>query len=281
MPEPIKEGRNFEIKHRKLSCDYSMKTMIPCTRHYEIGYTITGDRKTITPNYTYDLHSGNIGTTPINVYLRTISASDIPYESILLKYTEKMAEPFIDIVGRPTFERINNMFVHRFSNASQQKIQRIMFDMLEEYNHYNDFSEIILQGMLTQLFVIILTERLPDENNCDAVFAKPSPLIMKAVHYMEYNHLNSPSLKETASHINVSPEHLSRLFKQTLGTSYSEYQTNIRLRYACRTLLNTDFSIEKVAEVSGFSSANYMSDVFSKQLNISPSKYRKSLTLPL
>ena len=197
-----------------------------------------------------------------------------------------MALPFIEVVGELAFDTLINHWAHHFTKETQQKIEYILYNMLDEYNHYIDvtaddfaLSQLILQGMLHHLLTIILRERIPstDEENS---LHKINPLIMDALSFMDEHYLENPSLKETASHISISPEYLSRLFKQTVGTSYSDYQNRIRLRHPYRLLEQTTLSIGEIAEQAGFSNANYMCDVMKRYLGLSPTAYRQLALTP-
>lgn len=277
MPEPIRNGHNFDIYHRKVTAtDYAMKTMIPCRGFYELGFVISGDRKVIMPDHIHYLHPGVIGTSPMNVYIRTLPASNAIYESILVKYTPHMADDFIKIAGADALDKINYSYVHRFLPDVQDKIQNILFTMVDIYNNYDEYAEVLLKGYLNQLLVIILKERLNDTPEDFYKYECTNETIMNAIYFMESQYLTPPSIRQTARQVNVTPEHLSRLFKKTLNTTYTDYQNEIRLRHACELLRTTDYTMTQIANMSGFSNSNYMCDVFKKIKHLSPLQYRKS-----
>ncbi|MBE6022486.1 MAG: helix-turn-helix transcriptional regulator [Cellulosilyticum sp.] len=274
MPVPIKEPFHFEIKYVERPAHYNMPTIAICKTHYEISYLLSGDRRTITSLNSYDRHAGDISTTPLNVYYHGIPLSNTTYKNILIKFHKEMAMPFIQIVGELAFDTLFGHWIHHFTKSTQQKIEHIFYNMLDEYNHYNELSELVLQGMLHNLLAIMIHERIPTSSEENSLH-KINPLIMDALSFMEHHYLENPSLKEVATHISISPEYLSRLFKQTLGTSYSDYQNRIRLRHAYRLLEQTSLSIGEIAEQAGFSNGNYMCDVMKRYIGISPTAYRK------
>lgn len=275
MPEPIKRNQNFEVCHNVFNANYTMQSLMACRDYYEIGITISGDRKVIMPDHIHYLRPGVVATTPMNLYLRTTPASNIPYERIMVKYKPAMAADFISIAGQKTFDDINYGYVHTFTEPVQQQILQILKQMYEIYQDYNEFSELLLKGLLNQLLYILHTKRLHTNPEEYFHFNHTNPIIVEALYYMENSYLESPSLAKVAQYVNVSREHLSRLFKQAVGISFSEYQNRIRLRHATEYLENTNFSIERISELSGFSNSNYMCDVFKKYHGLSPSLYRK------
>ncbi len=274
MPNPIRNNLDFEVCHDIIDADYSMKSMQSCHNYYEIGYTISGDRKVFMADHIHYLHPGLVGTTPMNVYLRTTPGSNSTYERILIKYKPAMAQDFISIAGQEAFDKINYSYVHSFAPDIQAQILAIMQEMHNIYNSWNDFSTVLLKGRLTHLLYIVHTMAIGGDNCLR--FHNTNPIIMEALYYMENHYMTPLTLTQVAGHINVSREHLSRLFTEAVGITFSEYRNDIRLRHAMEYLRNTDFSINRISELSGFSNSNYMCDIFKKHYNLSPSQYRKN-----
>lgn len=81
------------------------------------------------------------------------------------------------------------------------------------------------------------------------------------------------SVTTLASHVNVSPRHLNRLFAAELDTSPAKYVERIRLDHA-RALLESGHSVDKTARTVGFGSAETMRRLFVARLGVSPSQYR-------
>ena len=64
-------------------------------------------------------------------------------------------------------------------------------------------------------------------------------------------------------------------FKKYKGLSPINYLINRRLDEARHLLETTDYPVSKIALASGFSSQSYFSQVFRKELNMTPGEYRK------
>ena len=128
-----------------------------------------------------------------------------------------------------------------------------MLQMVDIYENQNEFTELIFKGMLHQLLSIVYLERLEPKPADTFFFNSTNPIIVKALYYMKNTYMSAPTLAEVAAHLNVSREHLSRIFKQSVGISFSEYLNKIRLRHVVDYLENPRFSMEKIAELSGFS----------------------------
>ena len=125
MAIPIPENQHICISKRLISADYCMPSMQIIPDYYNIGYTISGDRFTVTPIETYSYHSGDVSLLPPLVYHRTFSLSNTPYESILIKFTFDFVRPFIDIIGKDRFKEFYNSRTFSFNNRTKEKIRNI------------------------------------------------------------------------------------------------------------------------------------------------------------
>lgn len=101
--------------------------------------------------------------------------------------------------------------------------------------------------------------------------------IIAACRFIE-NHLSENlSLERVAAQVFVNRCYLCQLFKENMQESFSAYITRKRLEQAQTLLKTSHFSIDKIAEQCGFSSAGYFSTVFRKYYGQSPRAYRKTL----
>lgn len=85
-------------------------------------------------------------------------------------------------------------------------------------------------------------------------------------------------LNDIADYVNVSPAHLSALFKKTKNQNISDFITNIRLENACQMLRTSGLSLKEVSAKVGYSNQYYFSSCFKKKFGITPSVYREQST---
>ncbi len=79
---------------------------------------------------------------------------------------------------------------------------------------------------------------------------------------------------------NRSREHVSRSFKNYLGTTPTDYIKHLRLNYAANQLANTNRKIVDICYESGFGNLSYFYECFKAHYGMTPSSYRASkLTL--
>lgn len=275
MARPLPEGCEFTIAKRSLPGDYEMPTMEAATDHYAIGYLISGSRTTITPNITYTQHPGYVGTLAPFVYHRTIPAStEEIYESILIKYTLAFAKPFTDTFGIQALNRIYDHPTNRFEPKIQDRIYHLLLNMLDEYEKESPYRDFALQCMLFQVLILILDERLPD--NDVTIYPTPlTPPIIEALYYMEKHYPNKLSLDTVAGISGFSPAHFSKVFQSQLGKSYSEYLSDIRLKHVQELLLTTKKTITEIALETGYTYPGNLTEQFKRKIGVTPMAYRK------
>ena len=81
-------------------------------------------------------------------------------------------------------------------------------------------------------------------------------------------------LQDIAAHFNVSPNHLSQLFKRVTDVGITEYITHQKIEESKKLLTEGTLKVYEVADQLGFESAFYFSKVFKKITGISPKDYR-------
>lgn len=106
-------------------------------------------------------------------------------------------------------------------------------------------------------------------------YGKISPHVTAAIEWMKQNYTKQINLEDMCPEIGVSYSHLTRQFYKEQGITPVQFNTQLRLEHGMQLLLNTDKSIEKIAEECGFSSANYFTKVYKRALHITPSEYRR------
>nr|WP_236945639.1 helix-turn-helix domain-containing protein [Enterocloster clostridioformis] len=92
------------------------------------------------------------------------------------------------------------------------------------------------------------------------------------LHYSENIDLNL-----IAELVNITPSHLSNLFKKETGVNFSTYLTDVRMKAARKLLQPPEFLIYEVAEKTGYSNAGYFGKAFKKYWGISPEELKKEL----
>lgn len=275
MPQPLKNGYHFNLDHRTRPAYYEMPTADAYTDFYGISYMVSGDRLIYAQDFTTIVQAGEMTFIPKNVYRRTTYISGEPYERILLKFTDEMIADLLATIGKDNFNMLCEEHVIRFEDEARQKVESIFREMEQEWVQYNEYSELILKGLLNQLIILCLRERASIGTHI-LHLEKKQDYLASAIHYIKTHLRENPSLEATAQHINISASYLSKIFSNCLHTSYSAFLLNEKLTCACKLLVDTHLSLTDIALEAGFSSSSYFSDCFKRNTGISPLKFRQT-----
>lgn len=84
------------------------------------------------------------------------------------------------------------------------------------------------------------------------------------------------ALAELAQLIHLSPSHLCRVFRRSVGVPPKRYRRRLRMELA-KTLLAARASVTEVGLVLGYSETSAFSTAFHKTTGVTPTAYRRSL----
>ncbi len=82
------------------------------------------------------------------------------------------------------------------------------------------------------------------------------------------------SLRGVAADFDLHPVHVSRMFKQHLGVTVSQYLRRLRVQRAARGLLESQEPLAALADDHGFADQSHMTRAFSQATSWSPAKLR-------
>ncbi len=112
--------------------------------------------------------------------------------------------------------------------------------------------------------------------NTNAHDKEYSKIVRDSILYIHEHYGERLNLSMAANNIHVNASYLSRKFSEEVGLSFSEYLLHYRIEIAKILLLtHMDYSISEIAQITGFSSLHYFSNLFRKTVNMTPKGYRE------
>lgn len=99
--------------------------------------------------------------------------------------------------------------------------------------------------------------------------------ILKIKEYVQLHYSENIDLYLVADLVNITPSHLSNLFKKETGVNFSAYLTDVRMQAAGKLLRSPDILIYEVAEKTGYSNGGYLGKAFKKYWGVSPEEFKK------
>lgn len=105
---------------------------------------------------------------------------------------------------------------------------------------------------------------------------RSAALHRKVRQYVERNLDAGATRERVARQFGVSPNYLSRVFRDQGGTTFSDFLAACRIGTA-RRMLETDAPLAEIAARCGFRDVNYFLKVFKKRMGRTPTEYRLSV----
>jgi AraC-like DNA-binding protein len=107
------------------------------------------------------------------------------------------------------------------------------------------------------------------------VLARQDRSLRNAVEHIHQHYAERLSLKTVARLAGFAPSHFSKLFIKRERMPFEQYVRRLRVERARHLLADTDLNAARVADLSGFRSAQYFSHVFKQTLGVTPLTYRQ------
>jgi len=159
--------------------------------------------------------------------------------------------------------------------------------MLQLLNHYNErMKQVPPEHLLEEqmLFLLALMQELKQywtlKEQTVIPIRKKSAGAEQVMEWIEEHYMEEFHLDHLAKAVHLSPNHVSAVFRQTVGTSITEYLTARRIRQACLLLKTTDLTVQEVGRSIGLSNFPYFCQLFKKHVGLSPYRFKRSDQLP-
>jgi two-component system, response regulator YesN len=104
--------------------------------------------------------------------------------------------------------------------------------------------------------------------------SKNIQVIEKTKEYVEKNYSQEIRLEDISRYLNISPFHLSRMFKRETGNNIFDYLSMVRIDKSKELLIGSEISVKEICYNVGYSDPNYYCKVFKKVVGLTPTTYR-------
>lgn len=184
------------------------------------------------------------------------------------KFADDLARRYPDIRVEP-----DSIFVRDgdiYSSAGVAAGMDLTLALVEE-DHGADVARQVAQLLLVYM------QRSGGQSQFSAPLRSPAPqtrTVRTIVQRIERDPSHPFTLRELASDANISVRHLTRLFREELDSSPSEYIAELRFDSA-KVCLEGGATVSEAADQAGFASTEALRRAFVTRLGISPSKYQK------
>ena len=265
------DGVSIKVHHWGASQDYSNHTLHEHS-YYEACYVLNGKGLYIEGDAIGDVSEGTlILTTPETKHqLMSENGLDLIFIGFELMDT---SHAYI----QKLFSNVKRPQIYLLTNKERSAAILLWVSLLKLASQENT---VFLKNNLDSLAIILFWSLLKDFQK-EILAEAPNPvrtptsiLVYRAKLYI-IKRLSEPiTVKHVADHLHISERHLSRMFNQELGQSFTTFIRKERIRKAGILLSESNLPIKEIAEQTGFSSVHYFTNVFSKEMDMPPGQFR-------
>ncbi|MDR0933330.1 MAG: helix-turn-helix domain-containing protein [Victivallales bacterium] len=102
--------------------------------------------------------------------------------------------------------------------------------------------------------------------------------VIDVLKFLRENFHQKLTATDAAKHVFLSTSRMLHLFRSECGINFADYLLKLRLRQARQFLLSTEWSIYKIATISGFADQSHFTALFRREFGIPPLRYRKKFS---
>ena len=125
------------------------------------------------------------------------------------------------------------------------------------------------------LFLLVKDYRESEAAEKEIQDSRRLDALSKITTYMREHYTEDLKLSDLATLFGYSDAYLSRMFKKYAKVNFKSYLQEIRMAYAYRELMNTDYTISRIAMDNGFADSRAFSKEFRKRYGILPSEIKR------
>lgn len=175
---------------------------------------------------------------------------------------------------------VSNLFLPQvFSIEKDIDNISMLLDLIIRQSRYTDSIHTFSASLaLTQLLILSQREVVKEHSvSIGKTASYMNDSLRKSVKYIHAHIGERISLDDLCTLINVTPQHLIRLFKRGLGMSPVEYINHVKVSHAIQLLGQSNLTVEEIAYKLGFSNPSYFSRVFRKHNGNAPNEERERI----
>ncbi|HEY5562707.1 MAG TPA: helix-turn-helix domain-containing protein [Clostridiaceae bacterium] len=147
-------------------------------------------------------------------------------------------------------------------------------------NNINLYEKIIKVGNLDDLLKWFkeLYSSLIDVLTGNSIHYNYSTSIKKAIEFILNNYSKDISLTDVSLYVNMSPQYLSKLFKEECGKGFVAYLNSVRIEQA-KKMISEGCKLKPLIQKLGFNNYTYFFTVFKDITGMTPQEYERLISV--
>ena len=233
--------------------------------HMELFYIVGGRGQFLIEDQIYPVSTSQLVIINPNVLHTEVSLNAQPLEYIVLG---------VDGIELAVSDSSNGQFCV-LNPSESAEISSCLRNILRELELKSTGYEDVCQAFMEILIIRLMRSielSTPTESNIPTTNRQCAAIRR----YIDLHFKEPLSLDQLAEESHMNKFYLSHAFKRQYGISPINYMISRRVEESKYLLAETDLSMSQIAQLLGFSSLSYFSQVFRRTQNVTPMDYRKN-----
>lgn len=162
------------------------------------------------------------------------------------------------------------------SSVWQNRILTYMRDIYQEFQREEEGCELRVISM-AHLVILTIFQNRNNATIMDPTLDRRTIALHKMIGYIQSNYQTKITLNDIATAGNVCRSTCCEIFQSLLHTTPIIYLSNYRIEKSIECLTYSNSSITEIAFACGFSGSSYYTELFHREMGVTPTEYRNRL----
>lgn len=282
---PIQFNPSQEMTKRRMELKYVLDQESPhvdfhAHPFYEIYFFLEGPVEAyVVDGRSYRLRSGDILMMPPGIAHHPVFNNEVrPYRRFVLWLSQEQLEELsrldVDILGVLKLCQDQQSYRIRCTTPSDRHmLEGYLSAMWKEELSDSVCKQASLYSLCLN-FLVMLNRIVAQEHLLVSGYQQTDSLLDKVLAYIRDNYTSNITLNAVADHFFTSPSNIETLLTKRIGKPFYRYVTECRIIRA-QTLIVGGMPLKEVGHACGYNDYSNFYRAFSREVGISPSKYRQ------
>lgn len=180
--------------------------------------------------------------------------------SVIEKLFESVKMPYWYLEGLKLLTQKLNQFIMLNDRSLLKKLS----DRSSSYKNYSDVVDAYV-GCVQQII----------DKKEELNYQGYSLIITQVIEFIKNHYAEKLTLDMIGDIFELNGVYLGQLFKKEVNMTFLKYLTHYRMELSKDMLINTRMSVGEISEKVGYTTSQYFSQIFTKNIGVTPQDYRK------
>ncbi len=248
---------------------------------YEIYHCLEGTHNLLIDTQCHTLTAGSFALLRPGVHHHTLYEPDVKKRYCVFVFTPPSvstvrskgtaAQAGLDAPFSATQYFVDHPF---FISQDLHNAGKILEILSQELSQDLPGKSQMVSSLYQQYLISIFRHLLPAGEKQPSHSGDNINLTIAITKYLHANYQKNITIQDVSEKFLISSRHLNRIFKAFFGHSFKRTLNIYRINYAKNYFISTDYSVEKVARLVGFSSPKALYQIFKEEEGMTISQFR-------